>query len=224
MQLVLNELHLHTSRYRSQCALHQGYARNQRAIRPFQKVRPPPRDLLHQRLPAPAGAGTVARHTHVSDAVADQRHTAIDEIGHYDVRVLTGIGVRAVLAQEFDHDVIQVQMHSVVLLAFASDQPDLLATVTVGDPAAEHLLNELPLRSEEHHGRRNNALGPQIADVQILQILGQDINGVRVPEDHSWLRTPPLLYKSPHAEIVNIHRIQVDAPVKQQLAQLLLSR
>ena len=52
-----------------------------------------------------------------------------------------------------------------VLLALAGDQPHLFAAIAVGDLAAESLLDQRALVSDQHHRGGDNAARPQVGDL-----------------------------------------------------------
>ena len=61
--------------------------------------------------------------------------------------------------------VLDVEVHALMLFALAGNQGNFLATVAVVDLAAERLLNHLPFVRQQHHGRRNDPAWTKIPNV-----------------------------------------------------------
>src|SRR5262249_4512721 len=112
-------------------------------VRPPDDGLDPPLDAAHARRPAAARArrGRGHRLGKIADAVADEGHAGVVEIGDHHLSDLPGLH-RAPVAEDLDdvplgHDVV-----ALVRLALVGDARELAAAVLVEDLAAERLLDE----------------------------------------------------------------------------------
>ncbi len=133
----LHHLQLFEPRYRGQRALHQRHSGHHRAVAALQIVGNPSSDALHERQATSAGAAAIRRDPDILDAVADERHAAIDEVSDDDRPLLSRRGLRTVRAQEFDVQMLDVEVHALVPLALTGNQRHLLRAIPVRDPATE---------------------------------------------------------------------------------------
>src|ERR1700687_1975457 len=209
----LHHLQLLEPRYRRQRALHERHARHHRTVASLEIVRDASRDPLHERQAAPAGAAAGRRHADILYAIADERHAAVKEIRNDDRALLPRGGRGAIRPQEFDVEVLDVQVHALVPLAFAADQTDLFAAVAVRDLAAERRFDDLAFVRQQHHGSGNDAPRPQIPHSLLEQVAGEHVQRMRVPEENFWLLVPPAGDEILDRPLVEVDRIEIDEAV-----------
>src|SRR5580704_5059555 len=205
-------------------ALHQRDAGDEGAVAALQVVGHAAGDALHEGQAATAGTGALRPYADVLDPVTDEGHAAVVEVGEDDGALLARGRGAAVLAQEFDVQVLDVEVHALVALALAGDQSDLLAAVAVGDPAAEHLLDERALVSHQHHGGGDDTARPQVRDLLIPEVTRQHVERMGVPEEHLGALAPPGAYELTERALVEVDRVEEHEAVDQETPQALLGR
>src|SRR5205823_14445091 len=108
-QRRLHDLQLLEPGNRRQGPLHQRHTGDHRAVAALQIVGDAPRDPLHERQSASAGAAALRRDPDILDAVAGEGDAASDEVRDADRSLLSRGGLRAVRPQEFDVQMLDVQ-------------------------------------------------------------------------------------------------------------------
>src|SRR5882762_7161349 len=209
----LHDLQLLEAGYRGQRALHQRHARHHRAVASLEIVRDPSGDSLHERQAASAGAAAVRRDPDILDSVADERHAAVEQVGDDDRALLSRGGRRTIRPQEFDVQMLDVEMHALAPLAFAGDQTDLFAAVAVRDLAAEGRLDHLAFVRQQHHGGGNDASRPQILHSLLEQVAGEHVQRMRMPEENFRLLAPPAGDEIFDRALVEVDRVEIDEAV-----------
>src|SRR5213082_3462974 len=197
IQRRLHDLQLLEPGNRRQGPLHQRHAGDHRAVAALQIVGDAPRDPLHERQSASAGAAAIRRHPDVLDAVADEGHAAIDEVSDDERPLLPRGGLGTVRPQEFDVQVLDVEVQALMSLAFTGDQRHLLRAVAVRYLAAECQLDHVP---------------------------GKHVQRVRMAEENFRLAAPPAGDEILDRALIEIDRIQIDEAVDERRPHALLER
>src|SRR5437762_6622995 len=204
--------------------LRQRHAGDRRAVAALQIVGDAPRDPLHERQSASAGAAAIRRDPDVLDAVTDEGHAAIDEVSDDDRPLLPRGGLGTVRPQEFDEQVLDVEVQALMSLAFTGDQRHLLRAVAVRHLAAERQLDHLTFACQQHHGSGNDAAWPQVADAVRIHVPGKHVQRVRMAEENFRLAAPPAGDEILDRALIEIDRIQIDEAVDERRPHALLER
>src|SRR5213082_419294 len=212
-QRRLHDLQLLEPGNRRQGPLHQRHAGDHRAVAALQIVGDAPRDPLHERQSASAGAAASRRNPDILDAVADEGHAAIDEVRDDDRPLLSRGGLGTVRPQEFDVQVLDVEVQALMSLAFTGDQRHLLRAVPVRHLAAERQLDDRAFACQQHHGSGNDAAWPQVADTLRVHVPGEHVQRVRMPEENFRLPAPPAGDEILDRALTQIDRIQIHEAV-----------
>lgn len=143
---LLNDLHLEDAGYSGQRVLDQAYPRYTGAVGCDQKVGGAAHDLLHERQAPATGALVIGWRPHVPDFVADEGHRQVDEVRDDNLARFPWCARTSVLTTKLDVEMIRIQMHPCMSIAFGGNESQFLTSVSVKDLNEEDLLDGPPLQ------------------------------------------------------------------------------
>src|SRR5262249_40859444 len=132
---------------------------------------------------------------------------------------LAGRRGRAIRPDHFDIDSIGVHVQSLMPLAFASDEADFLATVTIGYESAKDALNRLAFPIVQNHRGGDDAAGLEPGAAIFSQELGEEIKRVCVSEKQCRRAAAQRTCETSQCRLVHVQRIEIAGAVEKSISK-----